>query len=263
MFFGGIGAELEILTRTPDLLVTAGTTGFQHQPGVGSTGFTPDGFIQSIPIAHTLIVEAIGRGTATWSGSGDAAKGSGIARAAGTLSLLNNSPDPLDVDVLIRIPGQKRLLGGGLEGNAYAQDGSVDNDASEVSQSVIAISLIGSRLPGIPEDLATDFLLSAELGTRDPLVGTNYDIIGLLFERRFTVTLPGAEGTTFEFFDLGLRVEAGGQALSLFDGASSEALVAEPFPFDLGSRSLPIPEPSTLACLLWGFMAVAVRRRRR
>ena len=142
--------------------------------------------------------------------------------------------------------------------------GSVDVDMSEVASTIFALSFWGSLLDGLPSD---PFLVFERTSTRDAGIDTDFDLVTSTFllgvDQTYSVLIPPSfrepePGVIeIEIFELGILGQAGGQALSLYDGMSPRILAD----FELGPDPLlpsefVIPEPASCALFLVAAIAM-------
>jgi len=242
-YLAAIGAEVEVLTRDPDLAVIdplEDTSVMQPDPGPGVT-FVYDHAADGIPIFQTAFVRAMSEGTASWIGSGDPANASGLARAQVVFGLVNNRDTAMEVGIRVNIPGRRFPE---LTLNDYRDEGSVDLDPSEVASARYGVRIaVDDPITGIPDGDTYVFL--AQRSTRDDGVGTLFNAVGVPFHQDYTLTVPPSfvvMGSTIEIrvYNLYVIVFAAGQAISAYSGSASMPLTAVP---DIpGDPNEPLPE---------------------
>jgi len=228
-----IGAEVEVLTRRPEIAVIEPLSRTAHEspeagPGVS---FSWESAADTLAIANSGFVRAQVEGTATFlDGSPDPANAGGWAHSSVTLGLVNLSDSALPIDIRVKVPGRYFPE---LTLNEYLDEGSVDSDPSEVAEVQFGIRLVvDPQVTGLPGDGDT-FVLRVHRSTRDSGIGTVFNSFGLPFSRTYTVMVPPStivNGSDIEIkiFNLGLWASAEGKALSLFSGSGSAALTAVP-----------------------------------
>jgi hypothetical protein len=158
----------------------------------------------------------------------------------------------------------------------FEYSASIDEGASEYAETLFGVSFFGDALDGLPPD---GEIGSVRTPVRERLVPTPgpaiYELTTTSFllglTESFSVLVPPSvrdvgDGTIeVRIFNLGVALLAGGEAVSLFDGATLIRLEAEdipPGPADYEPGELMVPEPGT-GLLLGGALALFASVRRR
>jgi hypothetical protein len=203
---------------------------------LGSTNVDLDDF--------QITIDAESTGAAFFTGAGEPASAEAITRSLGVLGIVNSSDLGFFLDV--RVQGY------------FEFRGSVDQDLSEVAGTNFALSFWGSALDGLPSH---PFLVSYYTSTRDEGIDTEFDLVTSTFllgiDETYSILIPPSFSEpepgviAIEIFELGILGQAGGQALSLYDGMSPRILAD----FDPGpDLQLPseffVPEPASCVLLL-------------
>ena len=241
-FYAALGAEVELLDRSSDVWVigpeVASDSSAAHD-GQGDFVFGSTHHADALTIAQTAFLRAQVDGESVWAGTGDPANLQIRATADATFGLANRTPDPVSVDVMIRIPGRRFPT---AELNEYRFEGAVTQDSSEVAEVNMWVQIrVDPGVTGVSTEGDT-FALETMQSTRNDGVGTVFSAHGLAFPQTFTLTLPPAEGGRAPFFNVYVRVFVGAKALSSWTSSTSLPLINIP-PNPLEPAAAP-PAPS-------------------
>jgi hypothetical protein len=201
-----------------------------------------------------ITIDAESTGAAIFTGAGEPAVAEAITRSLGVLGIVNSSDLGFFLDV--RVQGY------------FEFRGSVDRDVSEVATTNFALGFWGSGLDGLPSD---PFLVSYYTSTRDEGIDTEFDLVTSTFllgiDETYSVLIPPSFSEPepgvieIEIFELGILGQAGGQALSLYDGMSPRILADfDPGPDLLLPSDFFVPEPASCVLLLVAAMGMVCCR---
>lgn len=232
-----IGADLEVMTRDPDLGVADGypDTLIVMTPEVEDPGSTRMASAEALmlgTLAQTVYARV--HATAVASDAGATIH----ARSGPFVELVNARDDPMFVTIRVRVPGAfPTPAGPPYAMSDYRLRASTDDNWAELARVSQQVSVVAS--PFI--EAASIRVLDVQRETRPPLTSGEpipddpviYDVYGIPFQHDYTVIVPPsfvqADPSTIEIrpYPIGLWVIAEARALSVLPGSASEPIQFE------------------------------------